>query len=73
MKKAKMANKIYTILIFAFLYAPIAVLILFSFNDSNSTGVFTGFSTQWYEELLTDTATLNALKNTLILAVLSSV
>ena len=72
MKKAKTANKIYTILIFAFLYAPIAVLILFSFNDSNSTGVFTGFSLQWYEELLTDTATLNALKNTLILAVLSS-
>ena len=72
MKKAKTANKIYTILIFVFLYAPIAVLILFSFNDSNSTGVFTGFSTQWYEELLNDTATLNALKNTLILAVLSS-
>ncbi|MBR6769111.1 MAG: ABC transporter permease [Clostridia bacterium] len=72
MKNAKRINKIYTILIFAFLYAPIAVLILFSFNDSNSTGVFTGFSLQWYKELLTDTATLNALKNTLILAVLSS-
>ena len=68
----KMA-KLYTILIYVFLYAPIAVLILFSFNSSNSTGVFTGFSLRWYKELLSDSATLTALKNTLILAVASSV
>lgn len=68
----KTANKIYTILIFIFLYAPIAVMILFSFNDSNSTGVFTGFSLYWYKELFSDADTLNALKNTLILAVSSS-
>ena len=68
----KMA-KLYTILIYVFLYAPIAVLILFSFNSSNSTGVFTGFSLRWYKELLSDAATLAALKNTLILAVSSAV
>jgi spermidine/putrescine transport system permease protein len=68
----KMA-KLYAILIYVFLYAPIAVLILFSFNSSNSTGVFTGFSLRWYKELLSDSATLTALKNTLILAVASSV
>ena len=68
----KMA-KLYTILIYVFLYAPIAVLILFSFNSSNSTGVFTGFSLRWYKELLSDSATLAALKNTLILAVSSAV
>ena len=56
----KMA-KLYTILIYVFLYAPIAVLILFSFNSSNSTGVFTGFSLRWYKELLSDSATLAAL------------
>ncbi len=72
MKTAKTLNKIYSILIFIFLYAPIAVLILFSFNDSNSTGVFTGFSLHWYQVLLKDTVTLNALKNTLILAISSS-
>ena len=72
MKTAKKLSKIYSILIFVFLYAPIGVLILFSFNDSNSTGVFTGFSLKWYRELLTDHATLTALKNTLILAVTSS-
>ena len=65
-------SKLYTTLIFLVLYAPIAVMVLFSFNSSNSTGVFTGFSLYWYKELLGDPATLAALKNTLILAVLSS-
>lgn len=69
----KTASKIYTILIFAFLYAPIAILILFSFNKINSTGEFAGFSLRWYKELFNDSATLDALKNTLILAVSSSV
>ena len=68
----KRLAKLYTVLIYVFLYAPIAVLILFSFNSSNSTGVFTGFSLRWYKELLSDHATLMALKNTLILAVSSS-
>ena len=72
MTHTKRLNKLYTVLIFIFLYAPIAVLILFSFNDSNSTGVFTGFSLKWYRELLSDEATFTALKNTLILAVSSS-
>lgn len=69
----KTLSKLYTTLIFVFLYAPIVILILFSFNSSNSTGVFEGFSLRWYKELLGDSATLAALKNTLILAVLSSV
>ncbi len=68
----KRLNKVYTVLIYIFLYAPIAVLVLFSFNSSNSTGVFTGFSLYWYKELFSDSATLEALKNTLILAVSSS-
>lgn len=69
----KTSSKIYTALIFIFLYAPIAVLIFFSFNASDSTSVFTGFSFKWYGELFRDRATLEALKNTLLLAVLSSV
>ena len=68
----KALSKVYTAIIFLILYAPIAVMVLFSFNSSNSTGVFTGFSTYWYKELFNDPATLSALKNTLILAVLSS-
>ena len=72
MKKSKLFGNIYTILIFIFLYMPIAVLILYSFNASNSTSEFTGFSLKWYGELFSDSATLNALKNTLILAILSA-
>ena len=68
----KIMSKIYTALVFVFLYAPIAVLILFSFNSTNSTGVFAGFSTYWYEELFSNSGALNALKNTLILATLSA-
>lgn len=68
----KLSQKIYTTLIFVFLYAPIGILVLFSFNSSNSTGVFEGFSLRWYRELFQDKTTLEALKNTLILAVTSS-
>ncbi|MBQ9429792.1 MAG: ABC transporter permease [Clostridia bacterium] len=69
----KTLSKVYSIIIYVILYAPIAVMILFSFNSINSTGVFAGFSMHWYSELIKDTETLTALKNTLILAVLSSV
>ena len=64
--------KLYTALIFIFLYAPIAVMLFFSFNSGSSTAVFEGFSLKWYAELFSDAQTLNAVKNTLILAVSSS-
>ncbi|MBQ4130799.1 MAG: ABC transporter permease [Clostridia bacterium] len=69
----KIFSKIYTALIMVFLYAPIAVMIVFSFNSARSTSVFGGFSLKWYGELLHDSSTIEALKNTLILAVASSV
>ena len=62
----------YIFLIFALLYAPIAVLIIFSFNEAGSLSEFSGFSFVWYEELFADEEALTALKNSLILAVLSS-
>ena len=69
----KTISRIYTALVLIFLYAPIAVMIVFSFNSARSTSHFGGFSLQWYGELLNDSSTIEALKNTLILAVLSSV
>ena len=68
----KAASKIYTGLVFLFLYAPIIVMIIFSFNSSSSTSVFEGFSVNWYKVLFEDEAALQALKNTLVLAVCSS-
>ena len=69
----KRAAKIYTALIFVFLFAPIAILLVFSFNEAKSLSVLSGFSFKWYQELFRDGETLNALKNTLILAVIASV
>ncbi len=72
MKKRQIGRNAYTFLVFLFLYMPIAVLVLYSFNSSNSTSSFEGFSLKWYKELFSDSATLDALKNTLILAILSA-
>ncbi len=69
----KALSKIYTVLVFIFLYAPIAVLIVYSFNASTSTVVFSGFSLQWYKSLIHASATLKSVRNTIILAVTSSV
>lgn len=68
----KIASKIYTVLLYLFLYAPIFVLVFFSFNAGRSTAVFEGFSLKWYQEILNDSTTLIALRNTLVLAVLSA-
>ena len=64
----KTASKIYTALIMLFLFAPIAILLVFSFNESKSLSVFSDFSLYWYRELFRDSETLNAVKNTLLLA-----
>ena len=64
--------RFYTFLIFLFLYAPMLVMMLYSFNDSASTTVFGGLSVRWYEALLKDETILQALKNTLLLAVTSA-
>ena len=68
MNKMKPSAKIYSAIIFIFLFAPIAVLLVFSFNEGKSLSVFSGFSLKWYEELLRDRNTLESVKNTLILA-----
>ena len=66
------AAKIYTALILLFLFAPILILLVFSFNAGTSLSVFSGFSLHWYQELFRDANTLGALKNTLVLALAAS-
>ena len=72
MKKNGILSKIYIALVVLFLYAPIGVLIFYSFNNSKST-VWKGFTLKWYEELFQDENIMNALGNTLIIAVLASI
>nr|MBQ8890025.1 ABC transporter permease [Clostridia bacterium] len=68
----KYASIIYISLIFAVLYIPIATVILFSFNSENNTAEFMGFSLRWYIELFRSEDAWIALRNTIILAVSSS-
>ena len=72
MKKNGILSKIYIALVVLFLYAPIGVLIFYSFNNSKST-VWKGFTLKWYEQLFEDENIMNALGNTLIIAVLASI
>ena len=68
----KLFPKIVLGLVFLFLYLPIIVLIVFSFNNAKLNIIFEGFTLNWYKELLSNTTLLNALKNTLIVATTST-
>ncbi|MGI6717334.1 MAG: ABC transporter permease [Eubacteriales bacterium] len=68
----KIAGKLYTGIIFALLYIPIIVIIVFSFNSSESMAEFSGFSLKWYGELFKNDKAIDALINSLILAVSSA-
>ena len=59
-------------LMLIFLYAPILVLMVFSFNGSKSMARWTGFSFKWYEALMHDSTIMNALMVTLPVAVISA-
>ncbi|MDX1615257.1 MAG: ABC transporter permease [Candidatus Promineifilaceae bacterium] len=63
----------YAVGVFAFLYIPIFILIVYSFNANKVVGVWEGFSLQWYAELFQDRAIASALGNSLWVAVWSTV
>ena len=60
---------LFAALMYLFLYAPILVLVFFSFNSTRSTQVWTGFSTQWYGELIRDQTILDAFRTSMIVGV----
>ncbi len=60
-------------LVLFFLYAPIFVLIVFSFNESKSRSMFTGFTLDWYVRLFHNRIIISSLINTLIIAVVASI
>ena len=72
-RKPSLFSRLMTGLIFLFLYAPIFVLIVFSFNDSKSRSVWAGFTLDWYDKLFHDQMILDALYTTLAVSVLASV
>lgn len=68
----RILKKTYIGLVFLFLYAPIILLMLFSFNNSRSRGSWGGFTLKWYGELFKNSTIMNALLNTLLIAFISA-
>ena len=67
----RLLQRTYIVLIFGFMYLPIAVLISYSFNESKSRAVFTGFTLGWYKSLLQNEMILSALATSVVLALVS--
>ena len=72
MRKHRIPSRVFTLLVYVFLYAPIILLIIFSFNATKSNRVWGGFSLDWYVELFHNTRLLGALRTTIILSVLAA-
>ena len=68
-----MLKRFYLGLMLLFMYAPIAILIIYSFNASKSRAVWTGFTFDWYTALFSDPDIAKALYNTITIAFFSSV
>ena len=73
MKKNRWLSSLYVWLVMLFLYAPIAVLMIFSFNDSKSRNTWTGFTLRWYEELFQDRVIIQSFIVMIVVAIASSV
>lgn len=71
--KRTFISRIYMGLIFIFLYAPIIVMTAFSFNSSSSTYQLEGFSLHWWVRMFNDGSAMSALKNTIILAIVTTI
>ncbi|MBQ3138656.1 MAG: ABC transporter permease [Ruminococcus sp.] len=69
----KKLGKLYLGLVLFFLYIPIFVLIVFSFNETKSRSVFSGFTLDWYIRLFNNRIIISSLINTIIIACVSSV
>ena len=69
----KFLERFYLVIIFVFLYAPIVTLMILSFNESKYMSQWGGFSLKWYTEMFESSMIMSALRNTLVIALLSSV
>lgn len=72
MKRLSPALWLNAVALYIFLYAPIVVVIVYSFNSAKRGGPWRGFTTEWYATLFSSSEKLSAITNTLILAVAST-
>ena len=73
MKRNSAFSRIAMVLVFLFLYAPIFLLIIFSFNSGESNAVWEGFSFHWYKELFQDRIIMRSVYTTLLVSLLATV
>lgn len=72
MKKVSLVSRLFTALIFLFLYVPIFVLIAFSFNNSKSRTVWAGFTLKWYPQLIHNDTIMSSVYTTLLVSVIAA-
>ena len=68
----KFFEDFYLVLVLIFLYAPILVMMVLSFNSSKSRSQWGGFTLQWYKQMFESASIMDALYNTLLIAFLSA-
>lgn len=73
MKKKLSLKHLYLALIILFFYAPIIYVVLFSFNESRSLSVFTGFSLKWYEKMFKSRSMMESVYYSLLIAVIATI
>ena len=71
--KKKIFSNIFLGLVLIFLFLPIIILVVYSFNDSNNNIIFNGFTLKWYKELFNNKNLLDAFSNTILVAGASTV
>lgn len=72
-KKTNLGNRLLIGIVFFFLYAPILLLIFFSFNDANSSVIWQGFSLRWYTKLFQNQLIIQSVYNTLLVSALATI
>ena len=72
-KQRRVGSRLFMVLVFLFLYTPILLMIVFSFNAGNSNVVWHGFSLRWYQELFQDRTIMNSVYTTLLVSLLATV
>lgn len=73
MRRGRMLSRVWMVVVFGFMYVPIAVLIAFSFNESKSRSQWAGFSLKWYQNLFHNEMILKSLGVSLAVALVSAV
>jgi spermidine/putrescine transport system permease protein len=71
-RRNSIVSRVFTALVFLFLYAPIFLLIVFSFNSGNSNVVWSGFSLDWYRELFHNRLIMRSVYTTLLVSLLAT-